>query len=574
MILATSDSFPSAGGGSERRRCAGSPRSAGERRSVSLPLVVLAVVLTAASCGSSDDGDSSPSTPPRSVAQAQGVVFTHEVIDADPPSGSECCLDVVTAGDVDGDGDADVIVGAEDADGLSWYQNPGAPPSVTEWARFIIGAGDFTTDGLAGDLDRDGDLDVAVSSIDRNVVEWWEQIGDPSTTDGWARHEIGPDFAHDLLLADVDSDGKVDVGAFHSAAGRVAWYEQPDDPTGAWTGHEVDSIDGEGIAAGDLDGDGDTDLVAGPAVYSNDDGDGTAWTRQPLGEDWPEQIRARVADIDEDDVLDIVLVADETEGRLSWLRGPDWAETTIDDDAGYSHSLEVGDVDLDGHLDLLVGVMHGAENPEVRVLFGDGGGDWGETVLSTSGTHNARLVDLDGNGLLDVVGKNFDGPKQVESWWAHPVEAAVEAARPAADAAVPTPLYGFTSVVVDDGREGFNDSTAFFGLTFADLDGDGDDDIASGSYVYLNPGSDLTAPWERIELTEQVGAVVDVMLATDVDGDDQADLIATALPDVWWLEAEEGAATWTGTIVAEVPATSRPNGQGHRLGDLTGDGHR
>ncbi len=498
--------------------------------------------------------------------------FAREVIDGAPLPVDGCCLDVVTAGDVDGDGDGDVIIGAENADGLVWYQNPGEPETGIGWSRFVIGAGDFTTDGVASDLDDDGDLDVVASSIDRNVVEWWEQVGDPSSTDGWIRHDIGPDFAHDLVIADIDGDGMLDVGAYHTEAQRSDWFQPPDDPTGSWTQHVVDDRFGEGIAAGDLDDDGDVDLVAGPAIYFNDDGAGTEWSRRSLGDDWPDQVRTRIADIDEDGTPDVVMVSDETEGRLSWLRGPDWTETVIDESAGFTHSLEVGDVDLDGHLDLLAGVMHTASEPLVRVLFGDGGSAWSEVVLATTGTHNARLFDLDRDGRLDVVGKNYDGPKQVEVWWSRATDLSTDEAQPETELGSDSPLDGFTYVQVDDERQRFNDSTAFFGLAFADVDDDGDDDIASGRYLYLNPGSDMSTTWERIDLAEQIGVVVDVMLATDVDDDDRADLIATALPDVWWLEVGDDATTWSGRQVATVPATSRPNGQGYRLGDLTADG--
>lgn len=496
----------------------------------------------------------------RPPAMRTGVEFVRSVIDEDPPSGDACCLDVITAGDVDGDGDGDVIIGTEFADGLSWYRNPGDGATTQEWERFPIGGGDFTTDGLADDLDGDGDLDVVVSSIDRNVVEWWEQVGDPTDESGWSRHDIGPDFAHDLVIVDVDGDGALDVGAFHNQANRVDWFRQPSDPSGAWTQHVVDELFGEGIAAGDLDGDGDTDLVAGPAVYSNDDGDGTAWTRTSLGDDWPEQVRSRIGDIDLDGRADIVMVSSETAGRLSWFRGPDWNESVIDPTADFTHSLEIADVDLDGDPDLLAGVMHTAAEPTVRVLLGDGGSTWDEVLLATTGTHNARFADLDGDGRPDVVGKNYEGPKQVEVWWSRTAAGGTGL------------LDGFRHVQVDDTRARFNDATAFFGLAFADVDGDGMDDIASGRYVYLNPGGDLTGTWRRIDLVDSLGSVVDVMLATDVDGDGSTDLIATALPDVWWLEAGPSPDEWDGRVVAQVPATPRPNGQGYRMGDITGDG--
>jgi hypothetical protein len=260
-----------------------------------------------------------------------------------------------------------------------------------------------------------------------------------------------------------------------------------------------------------------------------------------------------------------VLSSPESDGRLSWFGGPDWDEHVIEDDAGYTHSLELGDVDLDGNLDVMVGVMHFAGSNLVRVLLGDGGATWTPSVLADTGTHNARLVDLDADGLLDVVGKNFDGPKAVEVWWNRSTPTA------AADPSAIAPLDGFTYVQVDDDRSRFDDDTAFFGLAFGDVDGDGDDDIASGAYVYLNPGGDLASEWQRTDLRDHLDATVDAMLITDVDGDAQLDIIAEALPDVWWVEMGDDG-QWNGLIVSSaVPPTSRPNGQGYRMGDVAGD---
>jgi len=532
---------------------------------VVLVVVLVAIAAVVASRGDDDPSESSPgrpapSTPVDGSEATPLVLFEHAVLDPDPPSGDECCLDVLTTGDVDGDGAIDVLIASEHADGASWYRNPGGEG---EWQRFPIGGGDFTTDGEAADLDGDADLDFVASAIDRNVVEWWEQVGDPTSEDGWERHDIGPDLAHDLVVVDLDADGDLDVAAYHHDAQRIDWFEQSADGA-AWEHHVVDERAGEGLAAADLDGDGSVDLVAGPAIYRNVAGDGSRWERTPLDGAWPDQARAAIGDIDGDGSDDVVLSSPETEGPLAWFAAPDWTRHEIEAEAGYSHSLEVGDVDGDGHLDVFVGVMEWAGTHTIRVLLGDGGTTWREVLLGTEGTHNARLVDLDGDGRLDVVGKNFQGPKAVEVWWNRGVPAGVGPA----DAS----FSGFTHVQVDDARSRFNDMSAFFGLGFGDLDGDGDDDIVSGAYAYLNPGGDLTGEWGRVDLAEQVGATVDAMLVMDVDGDEHADVIATALPDVWWLEAEAGARQWSATRVAELPATPYPNGQGYETGDLDGDG--
>ena len=508
-----------------------------------------------------DAGDARTDSTTSAAEPSSGVAFEHFVVDADPPSGDECCLDVLAPGDVDGDGAIDLVLGSEHAAGLFWYRNRGTDGV---WDRFPIGDGDFTTDAETADVDGDGDLDVVASSIDRDVIEWWEQTGDPADG-GWSRHDIGPDWAHDVVVGDLDGDGRLDVAAYHVEEGRIDWYQQPDDPTTGWTTHLVAEQGGEGLAVADLDGDGDLDLVAGRAVYDNTDGRGGEWTRTVLIDDWDDRARAVVGDVDGDGVADIVLTSPESDGRLSWFSGPDWEEHVIEDDAGYTHSVELGDVDMDGDLDLMVGVMEWAGSHLVRVLLGDGGATWTPVVLADTGTHNARLVDLDGDGRLDVVGKNFQGPKAVEIWWNRPTSDA--AAAPDASSS----LEGFTYVEVDDDRSRFDDDTAFFGLAFGDVDADGDADIASGGYVYLNPGGDLTADWDRVDLGDQVGTTVDAMLVTDVDGDDRLDIIAEALPDVWWIEAADDG-RWDGRIVSSVPPTSRPNGQGYRMGDVTGDG--
>ena len=84
----------------------------------------------------------------------------------------------------------------------------------------------------------------------------------------------------DPAAVDVDA---AEPSASHRA-GRLAWFEQPDDPAGTWTRHDVSRrIRGmfDKFVARDMDGDGDVDLV------------GTRGNSVPYdGVFWLEQVRS------------------------------------------------------------------------------------------------------------------------------------------------------------------------------------------------------------------------------------------------------------------------------------------
>ena len=105
----------------------------------------------------------------------------------------------------------------------------------------------------------------------------------------------------------------------------------------------------------------------------------------------------------------------------------------------------------------------------------------------------------------------------------------------------------------------------YFGLDFGDVDRDGCLDVVSGRYVYHNPCTDMESPWKRTVLDDNVDAI----FFTDVDGDPLADIIAQALPDVYWYEAtDQTGRYYTRRRVAQVPATSHVNSQGFEKAQL------
>lgn len=109
----------------------------------------------------------------------------------------------------------------------------------------------------------------------------------------------------------------------------------------------------------------------------------------------------------------------------------------------------------------------------------------------------------------------------------------------------------------------------YFGLDMGDVNGDNYLDIVSGRYIYHNPGDDMTGKWERTTLPQNA----DGILMLDVDGDEFADIIAQALPDVYWFEATNKQGTnWEGQKIGQVPATSHTNSQGFEKGQIISGG--
>ena len=138
------------------------------------------------------------------------------------------------------------------------------------------------------------------------------------------------------------------------------------------------------------------------------------------------------------------------------------------------------------------------------------------------------------------------------------------------------PLDRWTYIQVDDSRAkwgdfGKPDWLKYYGLSARDVNDDGFLDVIAGRYFYLNPGGDLTGRWQRIDL----GRNVDAMLFVDVDGDAFADCIAEALPDVYWLEADDSQGkTWKAVKIASLAPAQHVNGQGFATAQILPGGRQ
>ncbi|MBK8151328.1 MAG: VCBS repeat-containing protein [Acidobacteria bacterium] len=120
-----------------------------------------------------------------------------------------------------------------------------------------------------------------------------------------------------------------------------------------------------------------------------------------------------VGDINADGRVDIVMSPAEPAGqkyRISWFEGPVdprsvWIEHVVEDNVESAHHfVGVADFDKDGKVDIATATMHqGLAPTEIGVYLNHGAGKgWTKKVLATSGSHNMRIVDIDGDGDPDL----------------------------------------------------------------------------------------------------------------------------------------------------------------------------
>lgn len=108
----------------------------------------------------------------------------------------------------------------------------------------------------------------------------------------------------------------------------------------------------------------------------------------------------------------------------------------------------------------------------------------------------------------------------------------------------------------------------YFGLDFGDVNRDGNVDIISGRYIYQNPGGDMNDHWKRFSLDDNVDAIFFI----EADNDPFADIIAQALPDIYWYEVLDQEGTkYERTKIASIPATDHVNSQGFEKAQILPD---
>jgi hypothetical protein len=261
--------------------------------------------------------------------------------------------------DIDSDGDLDLLAST----GSHGYTNSPARVSI----RLNDGTGSFTVrppleltglpqDIVAGDIDGDGDLDVltaATSGLGINLNRGDATFDAIATQSNTSLERIA--------LGDVDNDGDLDLLTTNTAEAGVCL----NDGKGVFAARQPVSVANRGaLAAGDVDGDGDLDLLTSNSYavsISLNDGTGqfSAGSVATVAGGGFGYRHLAVGDVDNDGDLDLLSGGGSLDGQVSVRlnNGAGVFSGGSDPVVGASLSMPakvlLADTDRDGDLDLI-----------------------------------------------------------------------------------------------------------------------------------------------------------------------------------------------------------------------------
>ena len=536
----------------------------------------------------------------------------------------------VRAGDIDLDGDRDLVAGGGYA--LFVYENGG---EADGWKRYgnLDGTNQMGANGgELFDVDGDGDLDV-VSALYYDDLGWWENPDPPLTDAPWTFHVLSNEtrYMHDLIRVDLDGDQVAAEfianlnSSYSNAKITIKWFRPGGNPKSLWEQHTIEPDRSEGAPHGhagldvaDVNGDGDLDLAYANGWYEGPADPSDTWTwHQVTTEYGISNVLAR--DMDEDEDLDLVMGAGHHGEGVYWYEQPDgspfgaWSEHAIDADLHHPECLQSVDLATDGDVDIVTCDLFFGEAPgepgwdeEVHSIYLyenlPGDDNWDKSVLSPNSypSHQLQIDDVNRDGAWDVISESAG--TSVISYYENAMTGpyfvidVVDSnypgnGKPGWSAGGDVNGDGLEDVVAGGGGaiqwyrapdwtrfplEASSTAGGNGGLV-VDVDRDGNLDVVSALFNsslvwWRNPGpSSVTGTWTRHTIDETIGHFNHDLVIGDIDGDEEGELVALYVGGgVYWYDvpANPEASGWPRTRI--LASVSDPF-VGLALGDLDGD---
>jgi hypothetical protein len=395
--------------------------------------------------------------------------------------------------DLDRDGDLEILVGTSTGQVYIWNHDGSAFPGWPQTCSPYCQSGP-----AVGDIDGDGEPEVVAFSrgpSSGGSIYAWETDG--SATAGFPTSLGGNNPSESASLRDMDRDGDLDiiVGVRRYPVADLYILEGDGTP---WTGWpvELDHVPSCTAATGDLDGDGQLEFAYSTyqSLYAFET-DGTimpGWPFTPGGDYRFNYSAPALCDFDGNGDMEIACPVDTLSGtgRMYVFHHNGSAAAGWPVNLNHPHaygSPSVGDVDNDGQMEIILGDdnINAAQNTGTLYCWNFDGSNvpgWPVTVPNSWQIRgNPVVADLDGDGRLEITAGAAIMETSTSQSWLHG--------------------YDHDGTPMDDWPIRVTGWTTDNIGAAADVDGDGDadychlsNDNANNAYVHL---WDLPGTWDR-----------------------------------------------------------------------------
>ncbi|MBL4604325.1 MAG: VCBS repeat-containing protein, partial [Flavobacteriaceae bacterium] len=412
-------------------------------------------------------------------------------------------LIAITAGDVDGDGDIDLLSASEGDDTIALFVNDGSQNFTKV---------DITTlaDGVQSieiaDVDSNGDLDILSASLSDNSIAWYESkillnYVSSTPTNGATHIAVDSNISATFDVA-IHTDSETDdsvlvtgnltgkIGGVYSVSGSTITFDptvnfKPGELITLTLSSKMRSFDDGGLL--------NPRTIQFYATQSaNDFYVAQTPFQRPIDATANSLKDIVVIDLNKDGFLDVISASD-TDNTIAWYDGnTSFSRSTISTLANGVTAVYAVDIDGDDDNDILAAsvmdqTIHWYEN--IAGVFTK------KTISGDAGASDVFAFDIDNDGYIDVL--SADPSNNAITWFKN------------------NGSQGFTKIDIATGVTGASSVYA------TDVDGDGDIDILSASSGnntiawYINDGSQGFTKTDIA--TDAMGA--SSVFAIDVDGD-------------------------------------------------------
>jgi len=244
-----------------------------------------------------------------------------------------------------------------------------------------------------------------------------------------------------------------------------------------------------------------------------------------------------VGDLDGNGYPDPIVAASLVGGPLVWYAAPGWTKHTISTLGGWSTDAKVGDIDQDGDMDVVISSWYRPDSGLEWFENGGNGTTWTRHVIGTPRAHDLALVDLDGDGDLDIVARDQLGDGNKLQLWRQD------------SPLVWTRRTLTTGVPVGEG------------LAVGDMDQDQDIDVVIGGIWFENTQDIVAGPWTAHSYTATWTHPHAKVATADMNGDGRLDVALAPSEQagqtyrISWFEAPANplSPNWTEHVID--PAT-------------------